>query len=173
MEGVPSVPVAIAPAYPRDDPRRVSPVDVPAVNAFWSYQNTLIALGGLWLAGLAALIFTGRRKRRAEAQVRTGPPSLADLLRPLVLKAADGSLSGDEQARLERLIFEYWRGRERLEGVEMAEGLRRLRHHAEAGLLLRAMERWLHEPGGAAGVDLSELLRPYRSLPADASARGA
>jgi hypothetical protein len=48
----------------------------------------------------------------------------------------------------------------------MADALAELKRHIEAGALLRALERWLHRPGGATREEISDLLEPYRQLPA-------
>ena len=54
----------------------------------------------------------------------------------------------------------------------MAESISQLKAHAEAGELLRALERWLHRPGGAAREEISSLLEPYRHIPAPIPAEG-
>jgi hypothetical protein len=60
----------------------------------------------------------------------------------------------------------YWRDKLGLSEFSLAEALRRLKAHPEAGQLLRAMERWLHRPGGAGRDEVAAALEPYRNLPA-------
>ena len=60
----------------------------------------------------------------------------------------------------------YWREKLNFSGLGVAEALARLKAHAEAGEVLRALERWLHQPGGATKEEISALLEPYRDLPA-------
>ena len=93
------------------------------------------------------------------------PPSFAERLRPLVEEAAAGKLTVEGQANLERLLMGYWREKLNLPELRMAESLARLKAHAEAGELLRALERWLHRPGGAMRDEVSMLLHPYRNMP--------
>ena len=47
--------------------------------------------------------------------------------------------------------------------VEPAEAMSRLRNHPQAGELLRQVEAWLHQPGGARDVDVPRMLAPYRA----------
>ena len=47
----------------------------------------------------------------------------------------------------------------------MADTLATLKRHPEAGSLLRALERWLHRPGGASPEEVNGLLEPYRRQP--------
>jgi hypothetical protein len=70
----------------------------------------------------------------------------------------------DEQAALERLLMGYWRDKLRLDEARMADMLQQLKRHAEAGAILRAVERWLHKPGAAPGAsEINALLEPYRT----------
>ena len=70
------------------------------------------------------------------------------------------------QANLERLLMGYWREKLGLPDQRIADALTQLKAHGEAGELLRALERWLHQPGGAAvASEINSLLQPYRALP--------
>ena len=131
------------------------------------YRVFLGALAVAWTGGIAAFIFAGRRRRPVVAPVVVTPrPSLAERLRPLVEAAAAGKLTTDGKAQLERLLMGYWREKLGLPELRMAEALLRLKQHAEAGALLRALERWLHRPGGASQEEVTLLLEPYRRIPA-------
>ena len=100
-------------------------------------------------------------------------PSFAERLRPLVEAAAVGQLSTAEQATLERLLMGFWREKLGLPEMRMAEALARLKAHGEAGAILRAVERWLHQPGSNGVSEIKSLLQPYRNLPAPAPAAPA
>jgi len=127
------------------------------------YRAALVALAVLWVGGIAAFIYFSRKKRVVIAPVLAPPaPSFAERLRPLVEEAATGKLSVDGQANLERLIMGYWREKLNLSELRLAEAIARLKAHAEAGELLRALERWLHRPGGATREEVTALLEPYR-----------
>lgn len=131
------------------------------------YRVMLVMLAVVWMGGIAAFIIASRKRRIVEAPVLGPPePSLAERLRPLVEAAAMGQLSVEGQAALERMLMGYWREKLRLPDVRMADALMRLKAHTEAGELLRALERWLHRPGGASKEEVVSLLQPYRNVPA-------
>lgn len=119
----------------------------------------LLGLAGAWLIAVLLLL---RPRRRAAVVPATPMPSLAELLRPLVESAAAGRLDVEGQARLERLLLAFWRGRLDLDRLEPAAALSRLRADPEAGALLRGTDAWLHQPPGRAAVDVAALLAPYR-----------
>jgi len=119
----------------------------------------LRGLAGAWLVAILILMWP---RRRAVAAPVAPPPSIIELLTPLVEAAAGGGLDAAGQARLERLLLAFWRARLELDGLEPAAALVRLRAHPEAGALLRGTDAWLHEPPGRTAVDVAVLLAPYR-----------
>jgi hypothetical protein len=131
----------------------------------------------LWLAGLAALIAS--RRRKPDAVVTAGEPrTLADLLRPRLEAAMAGQLPTSQFAELERMLMEMWRQRLGWTDLGAAESWNKLRDDAEAGPLLRQLEAWMHRPGHATSATLAELLRPYKDwvldeVPKDASVAAA
>lgn len=137
-----------------------SPQPFPALGG---YRMLLGGLAVLWLCGLPALIWLGRKKRVVEfipEQIPT--PTYAERLRPLVEAAAAGNLTATDQATLERLLTGFWREKIAQPGQRMSEALIALKAHPEAGALLRALEHWLHHPGGASQADIGKFLEPYR-----------
>lgn len=127
------------------------------------YRALLWSLGAVWVLGLLAFWWFGRRRKTVvEEQVAVAPPGYAERMRPFVEAAAAGTLTVDGQAELERLMTGYWREKLALPDSRMAEALAALKRHPEAGALLRAMERWLHRPGGATREEVRSLLEPYR-----------
>ena len=137
------------------------------------YRNALIAGGTIWALGIAAFIIASRKKRVvAEPVFVVAQPSFAERLRPLVEEAAEGKLSVEGQAHLERLLMGYWREKLNLPELRMAESVSQLKAHTEAGELLRALERWLHRPSGASHEEIGSLLKPYRNIPAPESSQG-
>lgn len=173
---LPPIPVTIRSVLPAGQikPHAPSARDVPS---FGGYGVLLIMGGVLWAAGLAALLFAGRQRKRAAAEAHARPRTLAERLQPLVERALAGTLSRFERAQLELGLMAYWRRRLGLEDRAPQEVLALMRDHADAGPLLRSLEAWLHEPASptvgarsssAASVDIRALLAPYRDLPADA-----
>jgi hypothetical protein len=133
----------------------------------------LVVTALAWIGGIAVFVFVFREKHRDETPSAITPaPSLAERMRPLVEAAAHGELTAQGQAELERLLMAYWREKLGLPDLRMAEALMRLKAHAEAGELLRAVERWLHRPGGASTTEVTLLLQPYRNMRSPAAEGG-
>ena len=134
---------------------------------FGGYRMLLAGLAAVWVLGLAAFIWFGRRRKVAVVIVEEPPPlSYAERMRPFVEAASQGALTADGQAELERLMTGYWRDKLAIPGLRMAETLTAMKQHPEAGKLISALERWLHRPGGASPEEIHDLLEPYRHLPA-------
>src|SRR5262249_47285122 len=107
-----------------------------------------------------------KRKATAPAPRPLAPPTLAERLQPLIKRAAEGKLSKDELALLERMLLNHWRERLRLREVSMAEAIQRLRSHPEGGELWRRWEGWLPRPPGLVSVDVPAMLAPYATVSA-------
>lgn len=130
------------------------------------YTVAMLALAGVWL-GVPVVVVGRRLARRAPeetVEAAPPPPTLADQLRPLVEAAAQRELSVHEQARLELLLYSYWRRRVAPEAPDVAGAITIIRADPVAGELLEAVEAWLHRPGEAHHDPdrLAELLAPYR-----------
>jgi hypothetical protein len=162
---LPAIPVIVQSVLP---PGQVLPGELPRQPSprLGGYRTALIAAGALWVAGLAAILLVGRRRRKAAA-VAAKPLTLADRLRPLVEGAVAGRLPPGRLAELERTLIVYWGRRLNLRERKPAEALAVLRQHPEAGPLLRQLEIWLHQPAGAGKIDVAGLLAPYQNVPAD------
>jgi hypothetical protein len=163
---VPEVKVTVKALLP---PGQILPNDIPAkANPYFGgYRLALVAAGILWLLGLLAIIFIGRKKKAEEMEMQHSL-SLADRLRPLVEQGMAGKLSLEQRADLERALLGYWKKRLQLDNEKPATAFQQLRQHADAGPLLSQLEKWLHKPGVQDQVDVGTLLKPYQNLPADA-----
>jgi len=178
LERVDGTPTGDLPAIPLEV-RAVLPVGkiqpnelaTPEPERIGGYTTLLVVGGVVWVLGLLALLFVGRRKRIEAAVAERAPLTLADRLRPLVDRARDGALDNAGRAQLERLVFAHWRDRRQLHDVKIAEAIVSLRRDDEAGPLLRQLERWLHRPArpGDPEVDVAALLEPYRHAVASES----
>jgi hypothetical protein len=130
------------------------------------YRGALMALAIVWVAGLVGFRIVGRKKVVATTPEVIPSPTFAERLRPLVEAAASRQLTVEEKASLERLLMGYWRDKLALDEARMADMLLRLKAHGEAGAILRAIERWLHQArGGTAMAEINSLLEPYRTVP--------
>ncbi len=167
MDDVPPIKVTINPVLP---PGQAEPNELLRKTArdLGGYRMAWIAGGVLWVIGLFALIFVGRRKRQASEAVRAKPKSLAERLRPSIEQAIAGELPPDQLAELERMLIAFWRKRLNLDQTDASEAIATLREHEEAGDLLRQLEHWLHRPPGGESIDVPRLLEPYQDLPPDA-----
>jgi hypothetical protein len=156
-------PIEINSILPPDFQGELNPFSPRPFPKLGGYRMVLGGLAVLWLCGLPALIWLGRKKKAVLVEEAVIPtPSYAERIRPFVEAAAAGNLTASGQAELERLLTGYWR--EKVAGPEqrMSESLAALKKHPEAGSLLRALERWLHQPGGASKSEIERLLEPYR-----------
>lgn len=165
VTNLPAIPVSVAPLLPKEHDGLLVEQSPSGLGRLAGYRALMIAAGVAWALLFIPLIWR-HRKKAAPAAPPPREPTLADRLRPLVEQAAAGKLSSDGQAQLERMLLNYWRDRLNLGSLEMADAIRKLREHAEAGELLRALEGWLHRPPGSTSVDVGKVLEPYRSLPA-------
>jgi hypothetical protein len=145
-------------------PNSLSQKELPGMGG---YQTLLIVGGVIWIFGLLALLYFGRKKRHSQSDRGDEKLSLADRLRPIVEQAQTGELTKTEQAELERLLIGFWRARLDLEGQDMSAAIAILRQHDEAGALLCELEKWLHSPTHDEGVDVAELLKPYENVSVD------
>lgn len=165
---LPALTVEITPVLP---PGQVQPNELRIERGpfLGGYRLAWILGAVLWAAGLFAILFVGRRRKRSheETAVRA-PKTFADRLRPIVEQAVRGEISHSRLAELERLLVAFWRKRLGLDTMKAAEAIVALREHDEAGSLLQQLELWLHRPGGSHDVDIPALLEPYQNLPADA-----
>jgi hypothetical protein len=127
------------------------------------YRAALVTLTILWVAGIGGFIWSYRKRKPIAAAVTVAqPPSLAERLRPLVEAAAAGRLTLEEKAQIERLLMGFWREKIPMAEMKMAETVAHLREHPQAGELLRALERWLHQRDGASPAEINSLLEQYR-----------
>ena len=133
---------------------------------FGGYRMTMLAVAGLWLAALPALILVGRKRKVAVVVEPVTPsPTRVERMLPLVRAASEGRLDDAGRAELERLMSGHWRETSGLSGERMGEALAAMRRHPEAGPLLTALEHWLHDPKGAAPGEVDALLAPYGRAP--------
>jgi hypothetical protein len=165
IEDLPELPILVHKALPLGQVEP-NPVDVQDPDRVGGYRAWQIAAGALWLVGLVAILFVGRRRRGVLTDGKSQRPlSLADRLRPLVEGAQAGSLDIAGRAQLERLLLAHWRRRRNLEDAKAGEAIATLRRDPEAGALLLKLEEWLHRPNAASDVDIPALLEPYRNAP--------
>jgi len=129
------------------------------------YTSLATAAVVVWVLGLLGLIFIGRSRKKKVKQ-ENAEVSLADLLQDRLAAAAKGEMTSSQYAELERVLLSMWRRRLGLEDITAAEALQKIRENEKAGPLMRQMETWIHSPNRDTSLDLVELLKPYRDMPA-------
>lgn len=175
IEGQPIV-VRVVSQLPADHGAELFSDPVPRRVGSSGYRVGLIMLVIAWLAIPAVYVAVRAARRRSTPEAQAEAPvrvTLADQLRPLAQAAVAGQLSLQERARLELLLYKYWRKKLGFSGSQ-AEAVATLRRDPQAGELLRAVERWLHAPQDGtfpkdeASTDqqIAELLEPYRTVEA-------
>lgn len=144
-------------------PNEVDPGPLPQLGGY----RLAVLLGIiLWVLGLMALIFGGRRRQPVVEVAVAKPVTVADRLRPLIEKARDGKLSAGQQAELERSLISLWVQRLQLTKLPPGEAFQQLKQHPQAGPLLLQLEQWLHCPNPQQQVDMRSLLAPYEQISA-------
>lgn len=158
----PTIPLTITSELPPGLPRPTEVTSTPPA-PIGGYRTLAWTIGLLWLLGLLALLFW-KRHHHSEQTTQTAPPTLAERLHELITKASHGALDTNEQATLERLILGHWKQRlPELNTLPPAEALAKLRHHPQAGPLIKQLEHWLHSKNGNVATDeIDALLTPYR-----------
>lgn len=164
-EDLPEIPVEIQSLLPAGQ------IQPNALESGWlprlgGYRVVAIAAVALWLIGLLALIFGGRKSKSEEAAVEK-PKSLAELLETRIQDAMDQKMETSQYAELERMLFAFWRKRMKLEGVSTSEAMTAIKQDKNSGPLMIQLEQWMHNPSASRDIDLAELVAPYRDMPVD------
>ena len=142
----------------------VMDVEPPAIiepERIGGYKLLLKVFAGLWL--LIPIIYLIMKQKKSSQEVDEKlPPTLADRIAPMVQQAADGTLSTDDRAKLERMVLGHWMEKKpALRNLTTAEAIKQLRADDEASPLLLALEKWLHSPSPSEYAEISDLLAPY------------
>lgn len=164
---LPAIEVRVTGLLPADHQGQLAPRDEQRLPSLGGYRSLMIAVGIVWIGMIIPFWLSRRKAAAVAAEKGPAPLTMADRLRPLIVRATSGQISSDEKAQLERLLLGHWRERLSLKDDEPAAAMAQLRAHPEAGVLLRALEDWLHRPPGRTVVDLESFLAPYaRAAPA-------
>ena len=166
-ENLPPIPVEIISNLAGNESTDVYVNHEPGLPLSGGYRVMLWVIGSAWiLVPIVAFIQHTRRNAPepdAKPELET---TFADQLRPLVIAASQRGLSVAERGRLELLLYAFWQEQLDLDGLDRPSAVARLRRDEQAGVLLRAIEGWLHQPGSTgaevAPAEIDELLAPYR-----------
>jgi len=145
------------------------------------YRELMWGAVALWVAvPVAAYLIHRARKPRPvpPAPPTPPPPTVAEQLAAALEEARGRTLSVEESAHLELLLYRYLSGGEPPEGSDLAALLRDVRDRADTRPLVLAVERWLHAKDGgdearaAAAAALEQLRRDRLAAYAPSAAVG-
>lgn len=162
---LPAIPVEIRSLLP---PGQIQPngLETGWLPRLGGYRNVMIGAIVLWTLVLFGLIFLRWQKPTLVA-VTEKQLTLADLLQARIESALNNQMDQSQYAELERMLIGFWQKRLGLDGLTPHEALIQIKNHAEAGPLIRQLEKWMHSPTAQHDYDLASLLKPFRDLPAN------
>ena len=165
MEGIHPIPIEIKSKL-KDEKAEPAPLKHHPIPVPGGYKGWMKVVGTLWVLGLAGILWSMRKQKKIEGAIidKNIKLSLGEKLEPLVKLAASGAMSGKEKAELERLLLTYWNKRLKLENTKPSERIQALKKHSEAGVLIGAIEKWLHSPDSASETEIQNILKPYRDI---------
>jgi hypothetical protein len=164
-DGLPVVEVEVLRLLPKEGihmPHELPTSSLPELGGYGPFAK---AMAIAWGIGLLCLIFLRGPKKKSKNQ-QEPVLSLADLLNDRLKSVFQGKVDPKQHAELERMLFAMWRRRLGLESVNTDEALRQIRSHKDAGELMQQLEEWMHSPAPNTDVDLANLLKPYKNIPA-------
>ncbi len=167
---LPALPVTVESVLAAGTPRVSDPIRVP-VSGLGGYAVTATLVVAAWFAGLLALVWLLRRRRRpANGTAPEATPT--DRLAALVATAARRPLAPTEQAEAERLVYDAWRRELALVDADPRDLVAGLRRDPRAARAIDLLTAWLHAPAGAASsvapTDFAAFVADL--VPGDASA---
>jgi hypothetical protein len=167
----PITPVQVDSLIPESAEYAIRNLPIPEHPTPLPYTAILYGSGAAWVV-LGLWMFLPRRRKRPVTPTPKPPEqvpqdqTLEDLLRPLVEKAAQKTITTEEKSRMEQILFSYWGALLKLDHLNSVEQLRRILEHEEAGALLRTVEQWLYQPESKIPTEeINDILKPYMDLP--------
>lgn len=142
-ENLPEVAIVVDSILPKDHPGELFSTAASAIDLHSHYNLLMGLLWSLWGLLLIPILFFGRPHRTAPVAPPYNPTT-AERLRLLLERAADGTLSPEQQADLERLLMAFWSKRLNLSSERLVELIPHLRQHPDAGRQIGLVEKWLH-----------------------------
>ncbi|MFY9253580.1 MAG: hypothetical protein WAO83_09005 [Fuerstiella sp.] len=164
VEDLPPILITVKSILPADQFAPSTP-EVGLVARIGGYYMVMILAIIVWVAGLLAILFWGRRKSEAIAGTAKVEVSEVDQIRMLVDRAMQsGELSAEQKADLDMRVLNFWRSRRDLSGLAVADSLVALKHDEQAGPLLQGLEKWFYGRSAPNRDQIVALLNPMSEL---------
>jgi hypothetical protein len=164
-DGLPSLEVTASSIL---DPDRMAPnaPEIRSTTSVGGYRTLMWMAGVLWVVGLVALIATRKKKTASGAEsTADSPQGRLDAIRKLLQLASSGrGFSAADKAKLEGLIIGFWREHKQIQHLSAQLAFAQLREDADAGPLLKQLERWLYDRPPLNDADLASLLLPLQEM---------
>ena len=156
MGDLPEIPVEAASVLAAGAPRVSTPEPMIPGN-LGGYRELAIGAAAVWLAGLLAILFLVSRRRGPTAMAETAAAA-ADRLAELVARARGGAVGVQEEAAIERLVYEAWQDELGLGAASPKALVEHLRRDERARAALDRLAAWLHAPAGEAPADIASFV---------------
>lgn len=162
--GLPAMRVNVNSVLPADKMTPSSPTK-GLLARIGGYRNAVILAVVLWLLGLFAILFIGRKPAATAMAANETEESEVDSIRRLLNAAIDeDELAAEQKAELDMKILNFWRDRRSLETLPVAEALGALKKDEQAGPLLAGLERWFYSREVPQRDEINNLLQPMVSM---------
>ncbi len=161
LDGLPSFKFTGDPKLSKNLDARIQETEEVTVDVGGHYYATLAALGVFWIVWLLLIIFYGRAKP-LQPVVAALVPTLAEMLRALLVQLEAGTLDAEAKAKMEMLLLRRWREELALAGVPMNAALDAISRSEKTGNPLRQVQDWLHRRGSKVRPeDIVNVVAPY------------
>ena len=159
------------------EPERIIPnvPRIPAGSSVGGYRTTMGIAAILWCAGLFAIFKLWPKKNTGHlVGADNSPRTRLEEIRNLLNAAVSGDdFSVADKVKLEGMVVGFWREHKQIQNLSAQSAVSTLREDAEAGPLLKQLERWLYDRPQLAHGDVADLLRPLQQMVESAESKAS
>ena len=129
----------------------------------------------LWCAGLFAIFkLWPKNSQGLHVGADNSPRTRLEEIRNLLNAAVSGDdFSVADKVKLEGMVVGFWREHKQIQNLSAQSAVSTLREDAEAGPLLKQLERWLYDRPQLAHGDVADLLRPLQQMVESAESKAS
>ena len=162
VHGLPDVMVSTETLLPKAHQGALLDYTLTPIPSLSGFSAKMFGLAIAWTLAIGvSLYMIWPRKEAVVAEVTICGPTVADLLKPFIQKAASNSLSTEEKVSLNTIFFRFWQVTLGLKESAPVDCMARLREHEQAGELLACLDRWLFSAEDVDADELKNVLGPY------------